>query len=263
MYQTSSFVYLKKKQQKPKPKQMNNDFSHVWQFPLLKKGVLQPLEPEHIWDLPKMDNMETLIGQYDLLLEESKAKGEKFSLLKLIYRQNKSLVWVVVFNTIWSSVLSLTLPYFIRYLSLFYRDTDEPIYIGVGLSCGLFVSMAIRVLHNSYAWMTMSRLMYRIRNELMFIIYRKAIKMSLYARNQSSTGQTVNLMSQDSNKVSFFFSFFAPFSSNFLMLFVCLGLLFAEVGAAALAGFVFLVVCCVKCLVFFCTCLNYSLKSCI
>ena len=71
------------------------------------------------------------VGQCDLLLEESKANDEKLSLLKLIYRQNKSLVWVVVLNTIWSSVLSLTLPYFIRYLSLFYRDTHAE-HIGIG-----------------------------------------------------------------------------------------------------------------------------------
>ena len=202
-----------------------------------------PLEPEHIWDLPKKDNIETLTREYDAIVEAFEKEGREYSLFKILFRQHRGLIWPVICNTLWSSALALLLPYFIQYLSLFYEDTSQPLYIGIGLALGLFVSMTIRIFHNSFAWMTMSRLMFRIRNQLMFIIYRKSIRMSLYARNQSSTGQTVNLMSQDSNKVSFLFAFAAPFVSNFLILFACLGLLFVEVGWAALAGFVFLLVC--------------------
>ena len=129
---------------------------------MLKKGVLQPLEPEHIWDLPSFDKIETIVQEYDTIVKnEFNSLNKEFSLFKILFKQNKKIIWPVIANTLFSSALSLLLPYFIRYLSLFYEDTLQPLYIGISLACGLLLSMSIRILHNSYAWTLMSRLMFR------------------------------------------------------------------------------------------------------
>ena len=71
---------------------------------------------------------------------------------------------------------------------------------------------------------------------LSYSVYRKAMEVSSCTLQASSTGQTVNLMSNDTERISRFFQFLNVFAISMPTIIVCLALLILELGWAAVIG---------------------------
>ena len=236
--------------------------SNVWQFPLLIKGAKKPLEPGEIWNLPRFDTLEHALNEFDSIeakltsvgtngnnetnsKSRSGSKKASVSLSKILWHQARGLTFSAIFAMLISSIPSLLMPYFIKYLSLFYENKNnnyDNIWYGISICIIWFLSSMIRLLLDNYVWICMGRVYVRTNMETKALIYRKSICMSLYSRNQSNTGQTVNLMSQDSQKVASIMAYGLVILSYFTVTLTCLGLLFVETGIAAIPGFLVLIV---------------------
>ena len=69
-----------------------------------------------------------------------------------------------------------------------------------------------------------------------FSVYRKSTKLPLYCRQEKSTGETVNLMSNDTERVFHFWNFFVIFLVSPFFVLVMSSLLIIEVGWAGVVG---------------------------
>ena len=213
---------------------------HGWQWKLLFKGAKEPLEAGDIYNLPKMDHLDKLSEEYDKLVKESPQM--KIQIMKILLMQSRSTLIVAFVNLLLSTIFGLSLPYFIKEISLFYENEDneyDSLSYRIIISCGLALTRLFKVLFITHGWTELNRLKVRIEILLMFIIYRKSISMSLSSRNKSNSGQTVNLMSKDSSKVSGFYIALVAVINDVCGLFAALIYLFIEVGIAIIPGFIF------------------------
>ncbi len=82
----------------------------------------------------------------------------------------------------------------------------------------------------------------RMRTALRAAVYRKALKLSSEARQNMNTGDLVNYMSVDTQKLGDLLSYLHMVWSGVLQLAICLGFLFYFIGVSALAGFVVMII---------------------
>ena len=85
----------------------------------------------------------------------------------------------------------------------------------------------------------MARISVRMRTALITTIYRKSLTVSAAAKSKYSTGEIVNFMSTDTDRILNFFPSFHDFWSLPFQLALCLYLLYNLVGLAFLAGLAF------------------------
>ena len=116
----------------------------------------------------------------------------------------------------------------------------EPVWVGVLYLAAMLVAQSCISVLNNHFFIRNHQTAGRVRGALMTAIYHKALRIS-QAERTSETGQTVNLMSNDAyaveeNIVYWHYVWISP-----LMVLVTLGVLYAEVGIAAIAAGVIMI----------------------
>lgn len=76
----------------------------------------------------------------------------------------------------------------------------------------------------------------QFRNTLVDVIYRKSLRLSPSARQQSSTGQIVNMFSSDTAQLQRFLTFMNNIVVALPMIVICLWLIYYQVGVATFVG---------------------------
>uniref|UniRef100_A0A8C2IMT6 ATP-binding cassette, sub-family C (CFTR/MRP), member 4 n=1 Tax=Cyprinus carpio TaxID=7962 RepID=A0A8C2IMT6_CYPCA len=130
-------------------------------------------------------------------------------------------------------------PVFLGKLILYfesYNPDNAELYEAYGYAAGVSLStLGLALLHHLYFY-HVQRAGMKIRIAMCHMIYRKALCLSATAMGQTTTGQIVNLLSNDVNKfdeVTIFLHFLwvAPLQAA-----AVIGLLWQEIGASCLAG---------------------------
>ncbi|KAG5420363.1 hypothetical protein I9W82_002244 [Candida metapsilosis] len=99
-------------------------------------------------------------------------------------------------------VLNFTRPQLLRLLILFFTIENPPLLRGLLICLGIFANtVAQNALNNKYMLRNLENSL-NIRSSLTSLVYKKTLKLSNEARLDSSSGDIINLMSVDINRIS-------------------------------------------------------------
>ena len=138
-------------------------------------------------------------------------------------------------------ICNLTNPVLMRAFISFMATPDAPMSEGLALALALFLLVVLRQPIENFSFLIGGNLGAKQRSVVNALIFQKSLKLSNEARQSSSVGQIVNLMSNDANR----FQQFAWFAINAWMipvyLTIAMVMLVRMLGLAALSGILVLV----------------------
>jgi ATP-binding cassette subfamily C (CFTR/MRP) protein 1 len=224
------------------PSEYSNIFSSLsfgWLTPLMKRGYKTYLTQEDLWDLPERNT--------------SKTNGEKFARRwEVESRKPNPSVWKALLKSfgkpylgfvpvkLAADTLSYMQPTLLRMLIGFvdsYRtETPDPPFRGFLIAMAMFsVSLTQSVCNNQFMnWIF--ELGTTIKAGLIANIYKKAMRLSNAGREAKSTGDIVNLMAVDTQRISDLSRQGHQLWSSPFQIILCMASLFHLLGWVGLAG---------------------------
>jgi len=227
-----------------------------WLSLLISTGSKRPLEFSDLPFVPEnvqADTVGELLQSVWLReLEKQRAKGTEKSkvsflrvLLKTFWKE-----WVLAgfFLSIYAIATVLS-PFVIEALLTFLNERenyDEDPFMGIRSGWGLVVALGgsvfVAALGSNISFLLQSYLGVRVRAAIMYLMFKKSLKLSPTVTSGGSRGEIVNLMANDSERI-----FFSLLTSHFLwispiLIVVVMAILIINIGLAALAGFGVIVV---------------------
>ncbi|XP_056156902.1 ATP-binding cassette sub-family C member 4-like [Lampris incognitus] len=242
-----------KKDVKANPAATATLFSQVffcWLNPLFRIGYKRRLEEDDMYKVLPEDGSERL-GQelqrhWDYEVQKAAKELRQPKLTKVIIKCYWKPYAVLGIFTLIEEVIKVVQPVLlgklIQYFENYRPDDMESLYKVLGYAAGMSLStIGLAVLHHLYFYYV-QRTGMKIRVAMCHMIYRKALSLSNAAIRKTTTGQIVNLLSNDVNKfdeVTIFLHFLwvGPLQAA-----VVVGLLWLEIGPSCLAGMVVLII---------------------
>ncbi|KAK8759791.1 hypothetical protein V5799_028949 [Amblyomma americanum] len=121
-------------------------------------------------------------------------------------------------------------------LMIGFEGSGEPAWKGVFYAALLFVTASVQTLMNSrYSYLKNITAM-RIRTSLISAIYRKSLVLSNAAKKESTTGEIVNLMSNDAQRLMELILYLNMLWSAPYQIALALYFLWQQLGVAVLSG---------------------------
>ncbi|KAK1876491.1 Multidrug resistance-associated protein 4, partial [Dissostichus eleginoides] len=221
-----------------------------WLNPLFRIGNKRKLEEEDMYDVLTEDRSKNL-GQdlqryWDVEIQKATKELRPPSLTKCIIKCYWKPYGVLGIFTLIEEVIKVVQPVFLGKMIIYFETYDPEdmvaLYETLGYAAGLSVcSIGLALLHHLYFY-HVQRTGMKIRVAMCHMIYNKALCLSSSAMGKTTTGQIVNLLSNDVNKfddVTIFLHFLwvGPLQAA-----VVVGLLWMEIGPSCLAGMVVLMI---------------------
>uniref|UniRef100_A0A8C2IQD2 Cystic fibrosis transmembrane conductance regulator n=1 Tax=Cyprinus carpio TaxID=7962 RepID=A0A8C2IQD2_CYPCA len=214
-----------------------------WLNPLFRIGSKRRLEEDDMYKVLPEDGSkrlgEELQSYWDQEVEKATKELRTPKLTKAIIRCYWRSYAVLGVFTLIEEMIKVIQPVFLGKLILYfesYNPDNAELYEAYGYAAGVSLStLGLALLHHLYFY-HVQRAGMKIRIAMCHMIYRKALCLSATAMGQTTTGQIVNLLSNDVNKfdeVTIFLHFLwvAPLQAA-----AVIGLLWQEIGASCLAG---------------------------
>uniref|UniRef100_A0A674EG61 Cystic fibrosis transmembrane conductance regulator n=1 Tax=Salmo trutta TaxID=8032 RepID=A0A674EG61_SALTR len=242
-----------KKDAKTNPSATANIFSQVffcWINPLFRIGYKRRLEEDDMYKVLPEDGSERLGEELQRHWDHEVQKAAKDlrppKLTKVLIKCYWKPYAVLGIFTLIEEVIKVIQPVFlgklIQYFEKYDPDDMDALYEAFGYAAGVCLStLILAVTHHLYFFHVLRTGM-KMRVAMCHMIYKKALCLSSAAMGKTTTGQIVNLLSNDVNKfdeVTIFLHFLwvGPLQAA-----AVLGLLWVEIGPSCLAGMAVLVI---------------------
>uniref|UniRef100_W5L1F9 Cystic fibrosis transmembrane conductance regulator n=1 Tax=Astyanax mexicanus TaxID=7994 RepID=W5L1F9_ASTMX len=221
-----------------------------WLNPLFRIGYKRKLEEDDMFKVLPEDESKRLGGElqsyWDQEVQSATKELRTPKLTKAIIRCYWKSYSILGVFTLIEELIKLVQPVFlgklIRYFENYDPDDMAALYEAYGYAAGVSCcTLGLALLHHLYFY-HVQRAGMKIRIAMCHMIYKKALCLSSVAMGQTTTGQIVNLLSNDVNKfdeVTIFLHFLwvGPLQAA-----AVIGLLWQEIGASCLAGMAVLVI---------------------
>ncbi|XP_019827194.2 ATP-binding cassette sub-family C member 4 isoform X2 [Bos indicus] len=238
---------------KPNPLRNANLCSRIffwWLNPLFKIGHKRRLEEDDMYSVLPEDRSqhlgEELQGYWDQEVLRAEKDAREPSLTKAIIKCYwKSYVVLGIFTLIEEStrvVQPIILGKIIGYFENYDPSDSAALYEAHGYAGVLSAcTLVLAILHHLYFYHVQCAGM-RLRVAMCHMIYRKALRLSNSAIGKTTTGQIVNLLSNDVNKFDQVTIFLHFLWAGPLQAIVVTALLWMEIGISCLAGMAVLII---------------------
>uniref|UniRef100_A0A2K6TD95 ATP binding cassette subfamily C member 4 (PEL blood group) n=1 Tax=Saimiri boliviensis boliviensis TaxID=39432 RepID=A0A2K6TD95_SAIBB len=238
---------------KPNPLQDANLCSRVffwWLNPLFKIGHKRRLEEDDMYSvLPEVRSQhlgEELQGFWDKEVLRAEKEAQKPSLTRAIIKCYwKSYLVLGIFTLIEESTKVIQ-PIFLGKIINYFEKYDPTDSVALHKAYAYatvltFCTLILAILHHLYFYHVQCAGM-RLRVAMCHMIYRKALRLSNVAMGKTTTGQIVNLLSNDVNKFDQVTVFLHFLWAGPLQAIAVTALLWMEIGISCLAGMAVLIV---------------------
>ncbi|KAF6715603.1 Multidrug resistance-associated protein 4 [Oryzias melastigma] len=236
---------------KNNPAATANIFSKIffwWLNPLFRIGSKRRLDEDDMFEVLPEDRSdhlgEELQRYWDQEVQNATKEMQAPSLAKSLIRCYWKSYSVLGFFTLLEEVIKVVQPVvlgkMIEYFESYDPDNVKAFHETLGYAAGLSIlTIGLALLHHLYFY-HVQRAGMKIRVAMCHMIYKKALSLSSLAMGKTTTGQIVNLLSNDVNKfdeVTIFLHFLwvGPLQAAAVV-----GLLWVEIGPSCLAGMVVL-----------------------
>ncbi|KAI9805220.1 MAG: hypothetical protein M1825_001056 [Sarcosagium campestre] len=210
-----------------------------WMTPLMKHGYKEYLTEDDLWNLRKRDS--------------SRATGETFERAwKMELEKKTPSLWLALFRGFsgpyyrggifkaGSDILAFVQPQLLRLLITFVdsyrRGQPEPVVRGVAIALAMFAVSAVQTIALHQYFQRAFETGMRVRSALTAAIYAKSIKLSNEGRAAKSTGDIVNYMAVDTQRLQDLTQYGQMLWSAPLQIVLCMASLYQLVGISMLAG---------------------------
>uniref|UniRef100_A0A4W2FW02 Multidrug resistance-associated protein 4-like n=1 Tax=Bos indicus x Bos taurus TaxID=30522 RepID=A0A4W2FW02_BOBOX len=238
---------------KPNPLQKANLCSRLffwWLNPLFKIGHKRKLEEDDMYSVLPEDCSQhlgkELQGYWDQEVLKSQEDAREPSLMKAIVKCYGKSYLVLGMLTCLEEGTRVVQPIFLGKM-ISYVENHDPNYSGAlheayGYAAGLSACVLVwAVLHHLYFY-HMQRVGMRLRVAVCHMIYHKTLRLSSSAMGKTTTGQIVNLLSNDVNRFDQVTTFLHYLWVGPLQVIAVTALLWMEIGMSCLAGMAVLII---------------------
>uniref|UniRef100_A0AAA9TZ70 ATP binding cassette subfamily C member 4 n=1 Tax=Bos taurus TaxID=9913 RepID=A0AAA9TZ70_BOVIN len=224
-------------------------FSLFWLNPLFKIGYKRRLEEDDMYSVLPEDHSqhlgEELQGYWDQEVLRAEKDAREPSLMKAIFKHHwKSYLVFGIFILLEEGtrvVQPIFLGKMISYVENYDPTDSAALHEAYGYAAGLSASVLVwAVLHHLYFY-HIQRLGMRLRVALCHMIYCKVLRLSSSAMGKTTTGQIVNLLSNDVNRFDQVTMFLHYLWVGPLQAIAVTALLWMETGISCLAGMAVLI----------------------
>nr|CAI9712223.1 unnamed protein product [Rangifer tarandus platyrhynchus] len=239
-------------EEKPNPLQDANVCSRLfwWLNPLFKIGYEWKLKQDDLYSVLPEDRSqhlgEELQGYWDQEVKRAQKDAQEPSLMKAIIKcyWKSYLIWGMF--TFLEEGTRVVQPIFlgkmISYIENYDPSDSAALYKAYGYAAGLSACVLVwAVLHHLYFY-HIQRVGMRLRIAVCHMIYRKALYLSSSAMGKTTTGQIVNLLSNDVSRFDQVTMFLHYLWVGPLQAIAVTALLWMEIGISCLAGMVVLII---------------------
>uniref|UniRef100_A0A4W2HTT3 Multidrug resistance-associated protein 4-like n=1 Tax=Bos indicus x Bos taurus TaxID=30522 RepID=A0A4W2HTT3_BOBOX len=220
-----------------------------WLNPLFKIGHKRKLEPDDMYSVLPEDRSqhlgEELQGYWDQEVKRAQKDAQEPSLVKAIIKcyWKSYLIWGMF--TFLEEGTRVVQPIFlgkmISYVENYDPNDSAALHEAYGYAAGLSACVLLwAVLHHLYFY-HMQRVGMRLRVAVCHMIYRKVLRLSSSAMGKTTTGQIVNLLSNDVNRFDQVTVFLHYLWVGPLQAIAVTALLWMETGISCLAGMAVLI----------------------
>ncbi|KAF2095001.1 ATP-binding cassette glutathione S-conjugate transporter [Rhizodiscina lignyota] len=210
-----------------------------WMTPIMRYGYKHFLTQDDLWNLRDEDTTKATSGAFE------KAWGEEME-------KKQPSLWMAMFKSfgapyfggalfkICSDTLNFVQPQLLRLLIRFvdsYRTPEpEPVVRGAAIALAMFATSVVQTccLHQYFQRAFETGM--RIKSSLISAIYRKAMRLSTEGRAAKSTGDIVNYMAVDTQRLQDLTQFLQQLWSAPFQIILCMASLYQLLGPSMLAG---------------------------
>uniref|UniRef100_A0A8C5BEN1 Cystic fibrosis transmembrane conductance regulator n=1 Tax=Gadus morhua TaxID=8049 RepID=A0A8C5BEN1_GADMO len=220
-----------------------------WLNPLFRIGYKRSLEQEDLYNvLPEFRSKTlglTLQSYWDEECLKSAKELKKPSFCKAVIRCYwKSYSLLGIFTFIEEATM-IVQPVLLGYLLRYFETYDPNDYHGLELACyyalGMSLSLLLLAVMHHILFFNIQKAGMKIRVAMCNMIFRKALCLSNSARGKTTTGQIVNLLSNDVSKFDDLTMFLHYLWVGPIQVAVVVALLWGEIGPSCLVGIALLI----------------------
>ena len=212
-----------------------------WMTPLMKYGYKEYLTQDDLWNLRRGDTTKATGDILEQMWADELEKKRPSLWIALFRGFSGPYFWGSLIKTL-SDVLAFVQPQLLRLLISFvdsYRSGNphpQPVIRGAAISLAMFsVSVAQSALLHQYFQRAFETGM-RVKSSLTSMIYAKSMRLSNEGRASKSTGDIVNYMAVDTQRLQELTQFGQMLWSAPLQIVLCMLSLYQLVGLSMLAG---------------------------
>lgn len=212
-----------------------------WMTPLMKYGYSHFLAEEDLWALAKNDTTKSTGQAFETAWQHELKHRKKPSLWMTLFRAYGGPYVIAAFFKGANDVSAFAQPQLLRLLLTWvdsYRDGQQPqpVIKGAAIALSMFaVAVVQTTMIHQYFQITFVTGM-RIKGGLTSSIYRKSLKLSNEGRQSKSTGDVVNYMAVDAQRLQDVTQFAQQLWSAPFQITLCMLSLYQLVGWSMLAG---------------------------
>ncbi|XP_033229901.1 multidrug resistance-associated protein 7 isoform X2 [Belonocnema kinseyi] len=225
-----------------------------WVTPLMTKGVKGLLNhSDDLYDLPESISTSTISNEIDRRLKEiplntdrstpesgthvKVTSGRKLSLLRLLHSNFGFQFYAVGILRLISDIAGFGAPLILNKLIGFIEDKDEPLSHGCYYAALMFIITLIGSFCTVHFDFWLSLMTLKIRSAIITLVYRKTLHTSSSVLNDNfSSGEIVNFMSLDADRIMNFCPSFHSSWSIPMQLAVVFYFLHTQIGISYLVG---------------------------
>ncbi|KAB0372887.1 hypothetical protein FD755_015640, partial [Muntiacus reevesi] len=221
-----------------------------WLNPLFKIGHERKLKPDDLYSVLPEDRSqhlgEELQGYWDREVLRAKKAAREPSLMRAIIKCYWKFYFVLGLLTFLEEGTKIVLPIFlgkiISYVENYDPSDSAALHEAYGYAAGLSACVLVwAVLHHVYFY-HIQRVGMRLRVAVCHMIYRKSLRLSSSAMGKTTTGQIINLLSNDVNRFDQVTMFLHYLWVGPLQAVAVTALLWMEIGISCLAGMAVLII---------------------
>ncbi|KAJ3391487.1 hypothetical protein HDU84_005862 [Entophlyctis sp. JEL0112] len=218
------------------PEAYANIFSRLtfhWMDPLMKLGYKKDLDMDDLWSLRPVDsakcNSTLFLKMWDKQLGKKQSYGLVFGSAAILKACQ--------------DVLSFIQPTFLRYIMEFTnswlpenKGHEQPLSRGFGIAVLMLLAAATQtfLLHQYFQICVITGM--RVKAAVVTAVYQKALRLSPAARQSSTVGEIVNLMSVDAGRIADLTTYFHIVWSGPFQISLALYFLYFTLGPSVFAG---------------------------
>lgn len=212
-----------------------------WMTPLMKYGYSTFLTEEDLWGLSKKDTTKATGEAFERTWQRELAHRKHPSLWRALFGAYGGPYMLAAVFKIGNDVSQFIQPQLLRFLISFvdsYREGQEPqpVIQGAAIALAMFAIAAFQTtMIHQYFQLTFVTGM-RIKGGLTSSIYKKALKLSNEGRSSKTTGDIVNYMAVDAQRLQDLTQFAQQLWSAPFQIVICMASLYQLVGWSMLAG---------------------------
>ncbi|KAJ6130455.1 Metal resistance protein YCF1 [Penicillium capsulatum] len=210
-----------------------------WMTPMMKYGYSSYLTQDDLWNLRRRDTTRVTLDDLNHAWEEELGKSTPSLWMALFKAFGGPYLRGAIIKS-GSDILAFVQPQLLRYLIAFidsYRSPDpQPIIRGVAIALAMFVVSVCQTscLHQYFQRAFDTGM--RVKSSLTALIYAKALRLSSEGRSSKTTGDIVNHMAVDQQRLSDLTQFGTQLLSAPFQITLCMVSLYQLVGPSMFAG---------------------------